>query len=100
MPGRPEPGRDLAFVHDAADAEVGILGVVHDERAERPWHSSARWRISRALERLALAIGEGDRAGFFARRPISVISSPLRPLVSAASRVHMHDGLFRGRGAG
>ena len=32
-------------------------------------------------------------------RPISVISSPLRPLVSAAIGVHMHDARCRGRGA-
>ena len=59
-----EPCRELALVHHAFADEVGVFGVVHDQRVEvarigqrAPHHL----RIGDAL----VAIGEGDGAGGF-----------------------------------
>ena len=61
MPTRPEPCRELAFVHHAFADEVGVFGVVHDQRVEIPGigqRAAHHLRVGDAL----VAIGEGYRA--------------------------------------
>ena len=59
---QPQPRRELAFVHDAFADQIGVFGVVHDQRVEiarigqrAPHHL----RVGDA----PVAVGEGHRAG-------------------------------------
>ncbi len=87
--GEAEPRRELALVHHAFADDVGILGVVDDERVEiagvgqRPSHHLG---VGHAF----CAIGEGDRAGRLEK-------ADLRHLLAAQAfgerghRLHVHD---------
>ena len=62
MPSEPEPRGELALVHDAVADEVGLLDMLHQQRAEiarigqrAPHHL----RVATACS----AVREGDRAG-------------------------------------
>ena len=85
-----EPRRELALVHHALADEVGVLGVVHDQRIEiarvrsSRGASPARWRRSWCASVKATAPAALSR-------PISASSWPLRPLVSAAIGCTLHD---------
>ena len=62
MPTRPEPCGELAFVHHAFADQIGVFGVVHDQRVEIAGvgqRAAHHLRIGDA----AVAIGEGDGAG-------------------------------------
>ena len=87
--GEPEPRRELAFVHHSLSDDVGILGVMHDERVE----------IARIGQRAAhdLRVGHAFcpiRKGNGARRLEQSDFSHLfsaQPLGERRHRLHVHD---------
>ena len=59
---QPEPRGEFALVHDAFADQIGILGVVHDQRVEIAGvgqRAAHHLRVGDA----AVAVGEGDGAG-------------------------------------
>ena len=62
MPDQSEPRGEFAFVHDAFADQIGVFGVMHDQRVEIAGigqHASHHLRIGDA----AVAVGEGHSAG-------------------------------------
>ena len=84
-----EPGGELALVHHALADEVGVLGVVGDQRieiariGERAAHHP---RIGDAL----CAVGEGDRAGGLEQADLGHLLA-LQALGQRRHRMHAHD---------
>ena len=63
MPRKAEPRGELAFVHGAALRKLGISGMMHDQRVEGGGIGQRAAHHPRIGDG-ALAVGEGDGAGF------------------------------------
>ena len=84
-----EPRGELALVHHAFAGEVGILGVVDDQRVE------VAGIDQRAAHHLGVgdaphAVGEGDRAGGLEQADLGHLLA-LEALGQRRHRMHMHD---------
>ncbi len=83
--GQAQARGEFAFVHHAAFGEVGIFRAMRDAARRSWWHKRARGGARGCRGDRLVAVAEACTAPASARRPISVISSPSRCLVSAAA---------------
>ena len=92
--GKPQPCRHLAFVHDAMADQVGVGGVLHDQRAEvaaigqRPAHD-------RGVHHRAATVGEADRAGILEEAELGHLAAA-QPLGQRGGGIDAHLGLVAG----
>ena len=84
-----EPRGEFAFVHHAVADQVGIFGVVHDQRVEIAGigqRAAQHLRIGDAL----CAVGEGDGAGGLQQADLGHFFAG-EALGQRRHRMHMHD---------
>ena len=93
-----EPRGKFAFVHHAVADQIGILGVMNDQRVEIARVSQRAAHHLRVGDALC-AIGEGDRAGRLEQADLGHLLA-LEAFGDRCHRMHMHDARCRARGEG